>query len=120
MDHFKLVLPEFLNHYGCLFGGHLLCWVDEVAYITVNIDFPDHQFLTISLSQVEFRHVVHEGEILRFSVNCERVGSTSVTYSVSVFGTQGIADTGDSPLFETQITFVAVDDDRNKVPVVRS
>ncbi len=29
MDHHKLVLPEFLNHHGFLFGGYLLKWIDE-------------------------------------------------------------------------------------------
>jgi acyl-CoA hydrolase len=27
------VLPEHLNHYGYLFGGHLLKWVDASAWI---------------------------------------------------------------------------------------
>ena len=116
MDHYKLVLPEFLNHYGCLFGGHMLCWVDEVAYMTVNIDFPGHRFLTISLSQVEFRHVVPEGEILRFQVDCTKLGNTSVCYEVSVYGTQKTS-TPDKPLFQTEITFVAVDETQRKIPI---
>ena len=33
MINHKLVLPQYLNHYGFLFGGHLLKWVDEYAYI---------------------------------------------------------------------------------------
>ena len=40
MEHRKLVLPEFLNNQGYLFGGNLLKWVDESAYITASLDFP--------------------------------------------------------------------------------
>ena len=47
MINHKLVLPERLNHYGYLFGGYLLHWVDEYAYITANLDFPGHRFVNI-------------------------------------------------------------------------
>ena len=39
MDNHKLVMPEHLNHYGYLFGGNLLQWVDEYAYIA---NVPEH------------------------------------------------------------------------------
>jgi len=55
MINHKLVLPEHLNHYGYLFGGYLLHWVDEYAYITANLDFPGHRFVTIGLDKVVFR-----------------------------------------------------------------
>ena len=51
----KLVIPEHLNHYGYLFGGYLLHWVDEYAYITANLDFPGHRFVTIGLDKIVFR-----------------------------------------------------------------
>jgi len=31
MNQYKLALPEHLNHYGYLFGGNMLKWVDEYA-----------------------------------------------------------------------------------------
>ncbi|MCZ6665748.1 MAG: hypothetical protein O7B81_10610 [Gammaproteobacteria bacterium] len=42
MEHHRIVLPEYLNDQGNLFGGYLLKWIDEFAYITVNIEFPNH------------------------------------------------------------------------------
>ena len=43
MDHRKLVLPEHLNDQGSLFGGYLLKWLDEFAYISANMDFPGRE-----------------------------------------------------------------------------
>jgi acyl-CoA hydrolase len=118
MDYYKLVLPEHLNHYGNLFGGHLLMWIDEFAYITANLEFPGNQFVTIALDNVEFRHGVNKGEILKFSIACDRVGNTSVRYKVKVFGTQKHAQP-DVILFETNITYVNIDKDGNKQIIKR-
>ncbi len=80
MEHYKLVRPEHLNHYGNLFGGKLLQWIDELAYITANLEFPGNQFVTIALDNVKFRQGVSNGEILKFSIICDRIGTTSVKY----------------------------------------
>ena len=44
MDHYKYVISEHLNHYGTLYGGNLLKWIDEVGYITAAVDFPNQSF----------------------------------------------------------------------------
>ncbi len=118
MDHYKLVLPEHLNHYGNLFGGNLLKWIDEFAYITANLEFPGNQFVTIALDNVEFRHGVSNGEILRFAVVCNHVGNSSVRYNVKVFGTRHHIHT-EAILFETTITFVNINHDGKKQTIRR-
>ena len=40
MTSYKLVMPGDLNHYGFLFGGKMLMWVDEVAWMAVSGDYP--------------------------------------------------------------------------------
>ena len=116
MDHYKLVLPEHLNDQASLFGGYLLKWLDEFAYITANIDFPGHRFVTIALENVEFKHQIDCGQILRFSVNRKRVGTTSVEYFVEVFGTK-TEKAVDRVLFATNITFVNITDSGEKSPI---
>lgn len=117
MEHHKLVLPEHLNDHGSLFGGYLLKWVDELAYITVNIDFPKCKFVTIALDDVEFRHRMECGEILCFSVDRVRQGNTSVSYDVSVRGSRINADR-ERVLFGTRITFVSIDAQGRKAEIV--
>lgn len=118
MDYYKLVLPEHLNHYGKLFGGNLLKWIDEFAYISANLEFPGNQFVTIALDDVEFRQGVSNGEILKFIIICDRLGISSVKYNVKVFGTRQHSQP-DVILFETNITYVNIDDEGNKQIIKR-
>jgi acyl-CoA hydrolase len=113
MEYYKLVLPEHLNHYGNLFGGNLLKWIDEFAYITANLEFPGNQFVTIALDNVEFRHGVSNGEILKFSIISNHVGNSSVKYQVKAFGIRYHSHT-EAILFETNITFVSINSEGKK------
>ena len=116
MQHYKIVLPADLNDYGSLFGGTLLKWVDEIAYIRVSLDFPGQHFVTIGLDNVEFRHPIREGQILRFECTQTRVGTTSITYNVQVFGAR-YERNSEQVLFENNISFVCVDADANKTKI---
>ncbi len=113
MDHYKIVLPADLNDYGSLFGGTLLKWVDEIAYIRISLDFPGQHFVTIGLDNVEFRHPIREGQILRFNCEKARVGKTSVTYAVKVYAARYQTES-ERVLFESNISFVCVDDKGKK------
>ena len=117
MNHRKLVHPEHMNDQGSLFGGYLLKWIDEFAYITASIDYPGNRFVTIALDNVEFKHPIELGEILRFTVTETRKGTTSVEYLVEVFGEKE-ADSDKTALFATKITFVNVQGDNGKAPIV--
>jgi acyl-CoA hydrolase len=107
VKHRKIVLPEFLNDQGYLFGGNLLKWVDEFAYITASVEFPGNRLVTVSLSEVNFNNPIHPGELLCFDVQRTRKGNTSATYQINVTG-EKLAQTSE-PLFATKITFVNVD-----------
>lgn len=113
MDHYKLVLPEHLNHYGFLFGGYLLHWIDEVAYITTTINFPGREFVTVAMDNVVFKESINKGEVLKFQVLEKKRGRTSVHYQVQVFGQTQNKST-EQVLFETTISFVCVDEQGNK------
>lgn len=108
MEHYKIVLPADLNDYGSLFGGALLKWVDEIAYIRVSLDFPGQHFVTIGLDNVEFKHPIRKGQILRFHCEKTRVGNSSVTYNVKVYGARYETES-EKVLFENNISFVCVD-----------
>ncbi|MFQ5428397.1 MAG: acyl-CoA thioesterase [Thermodesulfobacteriota bacterium] len=113
MLNHKLVLPEHLNHYGYLFGGYLLHWVDEYAYITANLDFPGRRFVTIGLENVVFKKAIRMGSVLKFDINLASRGNTSVTYDVKVFS-DSIKTGGMRAVFENRITFVNIDEDGKK------
>lgn len=117
MINHKLVLPGHLNHYGYLFGGYLLHWVDEYSYITANLDFPGRRFVTIGLDNVVFRKSIRLGSVLKFDINRTRLGSTSATYNARVYSDS--IESGDEELvFDTNITFVNIDEAGEKRPIV--
>ena len=108
MKHYKLVLPEFMNEQEALFGGNLLKWIDEFAYVTASLDHPGNRFVTVSLDNVVFRKPIKVGYILCFEVVQCRIGTTSVEYRVEVFNAKEDVDSHHL-LFETKIIFVNVD-----------
>lgn len=118
MQHYKVVLPADLNDYGSLFGGALLKWIDEIAYIRVSLDFPGRHFVTIALDNVEFKHRIQQGQILCFECQQKRLGKTSVSYQVQVFGARYERDE-EKILFETNITFVCVDGNGDKIQIAK-
>jgi acyl-CoA hydrolase len=116
MDHFKFVISEHLNHYGTLYGGNLLKWIDEVGYITAAVEYPKNRFVTVALENVEFKHRIEVGAILKFSVQKQRMGNSSLTYDVKVYSAIEEAKPN-TVLFETNITFVNIDEHGNKASI---
>lgn len=113
METHRLVLPGDLNHYGFLFGGNLLCWVDEASWIAASLEYPHCQFVTIGMDRVEFHHSVRQGTILEIKCDRIRQGTTSVTYGVEVRDRKSHPD----PIFSTNVTFVRVDDTGAKLAI---
>ena len=116
MKHYQLVLPEFMNEQGVLFGGYLLKWIDEFAYITASLDYPANRFVTVSLDNVVFRKPIKVGYILCFDVVQVRKGTTSVSYDIKVHNAKD-PSMKDELLFETGIVFVNIDEQGKKQPI---
>ena len=114
MENHKLVLPEHLNQYGYLYGGNLVKWADEYAWIAASLDYPECNFVTIGLDKVEFKRSVKEGAILRFLIEKTKVGNTSVQYSVNVLQANNVQE---GSVFSTKVTFVHIDKNGEKISV---
>lgn len=117
MTNYRLVMPGDLNQYGFLFGGKMLLWIDETAWLAAELDFPACRFVTVGMSRVSFHKSVRNGTALRFETDILRKGNTSVTYQVQVFSRNLNEDRADEKVFETEITFVRVDSDGKKIPL---
>jgi acyl-CoA hydrolase len=116
MESYKIVLPEHLNHYGFLFGGNMLQWVDEVAYIAATLEFPGCNFVTVGMDRVEFRKSICQGSILRFDIQRTRTGTTSVRYSVNV-SARDLQASEEHSVFSTSITYVCIDNCGRKTAI---
>lgn len=108
MDNFTLVRPEHLNHHGYLFGGVMLKWIDENAWMAATREFPGSTLVTVSMDACRFKHPVVNGSILRFLMLKSRQGTTSVSYTVTVYAdAPGAAE--EKEVFSTDVTFVQLD-----------
>lgn len=112
METHRLVFTEDLNQYGYLFGGRLLSWADEAAFIAASLEFPQARFVTIAMDKVEFHHSVKNGAILRIASELVSKGRTSVTYQIDISIKQ---EQQRGVIFATKVTFVNVDETGAKV-----
>lgn len=108
MDNFTIVRPEHLNHHGYLFGGQLLKWVDEDAWLVAARDFPGYSLVTRAMDNIDFKTRIENGSILRLHILPFKKGNTSITYSVEVFADEPGA-TEEKHVFSTHVTFVCLD-----------
>ena len=105
-NNFKVVKPEDLNHYGYLFGGKLLQWIDEYSWIAATLDFPSYSFVTRSMDSVKFKKSVRQGSILSFKIDNYELGKAYVKYKVIVSLEMQAEN---NIVFETIVTFVSID-----------
>ncbi len=118
MDSFTLVRTEHLNHHGKLFGGQLLKWVDEYAWMAAARDFPGCVLVTRAMEKCDFKHAVPNGSIMRFKVERKETRSTSATYSVDVYADMP-GQSLEKLIFSNCVTFVAVDCSGQKTPLLQ-
>ena len=113
MENYNLVRPEHLNHHGYLFGGQMLSWIDESAWMAAARDFPNCTFVTRAMDRIDFKHQVKNGSILRFDVTKTKTGNSSVTYLVEVYEDER-SSVDEKLAFSTTVTFVNIDELGNK------
>ncbi|OJF76437.1 MAG: acyl-CoA thioesterase [Treponema sp. CETP13] len=116
METYAVVRTEHLNHNGTLFGGQLLLWVDEYAWMAASLDFPGKKLVTRAMDTVEFKYSAHSGSILRFDITQKLLGTTSVKYHVDVFADE-VGASKEKIIFSNCVTFVAVGKDGKKTPL---
>ncbi|MFO7817205.1 MAG: acyl-CoA thioesterase [Thermodesulfobacteriota bacterium] len=113
MDNYVLVRPEHLNHYGYLFGGIMLKWVDEFAWLAASKEYRGCRLVTVAMDEIRFREPVVNGSILRFNIERQKKGRSSATYLVDVFSDEPGA-VQEKWVFATTVTFVRVGESGEK------
>jgi acyl-CoA hydrolase len=119
MNTYCFVRPEHLNHHGFLFGGQLLKWIDEYAWLAASMDFPGLTLVTRAMDDIQFQKRVCNGAILRFDIKIHKRGQTSVTYTVQVFASDQ-SSRNEEVVFSTHITFVSIDEKGEKVSIIQN
>ncbi len=110
-----LMTPDMANFAGNVHGGAILKHLDQVAYACAS-RYAGRYVVTLSVDQVIFRQPIHVGELVTFYAAVNYTGRTSMEVGIKVVTEdirQGLVRHANSCYF----TMVAVDDERNPVPV---
>jgi acyl-CoA hydrolase len=104
-----LVLPQFTNALGTIFGGQVAAWIDMCAAIAAQ-RFCRRQVVTASIDELHFLHPIQRGHIAIFKASVNAAWTRSMEVGVRV--------EGEDPLTGVRVhtataytTFVALDPD---------
>ncbi len=111
----KVVAPATTNLYDTLFGGTLLSWMDEVAFITAT-RYGRCPFVTVSLERIDFEKPIPAGFIVELVGRVEHVGRTSLKVRIDVF-VEGMFNASRDKAVTGLITMVAIDESRKPAPI---
>ncbi|MBO5892519.1 MAG: acyl-CoA thioesterase [Oscillospiraceae bacterium] len=79
-----LICPAHINHYGRLFGGHLLKWIDELAGI-VAIRHCGGTVTTAAIDNLQFQAPAYTGDMIVLQGRVTYVGRTSMEIRVDTY-----------------------------------
>lgn len=110
-----LVLPPDANHYGTIFGGKVMAYVDKIAAIAA-MRHARHPVVTASSDSLDFLAPIKVGEAIHLEAFVTYAHKTSLEVHVKVQSEDLM--TGELCLTATSfLTFVALDKDGNKTEV---
>lgn len=81
----RLVMSKDLNGANKLFGGTILAWIDEQAYIEVISILNSTNVVTKYISAIEFISGAKVGDVVEIKPTFVKAGKTSITVKVEVF-----------------------------------
>ena len=80
----KMIAHKDLNSNGTLFGGRVLDWIDEEAYIYCSCQLDNDRVVTRSMSNIDFLHSAIRGDIIEIGMEIVKIGTTSITIRCDV------------------------------------
>tara|TARA_B110000503_G_scaffold133899_1_gene212098 strand:+ start:10082 stop:10462 length:381 start_codon:yes stop_codon:yes gene_type:complete len=79
-----MISARDLNSNGTLFGGRVLAWIDEEAFIFATCQIGSEKLVTKLISKVEFVSTARIGDIIEIGTELISLGTTSLTLSCIV------------------------------------
>jgi acyl-CoA hydrolase len=110
-----LMTPDTANFSGNVHGGHLLKWLDQVAYACAS-RYAAKYVVTVSVDQVTFREPIAVGELVTFLASVNYTGTSSMEIGIKVLA-QDIRSQAVRHVNSCFFTMVAVDENRKPVQV---
>lgn len=109
-----VMMPRDTNQYGTIFGGVILSYIDQAAFIEAR-RHGNHRWVTASMERVDFRAPVLVGDVVSLRTCTQHRGRRSITVRVVVESERYL--TQESILVtEALVSMVSVDADGRPIP----
>lgn len=108
----RIVKNEDLNGFGTLFGGKALAWIDEEAAIFCQCQLQVKGLVTKFMSEIDFKHSAHLGDIVEIGADLISVGRTSITIKCSIRNKTTLQEI----ITVDKIVFVHIDENGKAIP----
>ena len=112
------MMPKETNALGTIFGGVVLSYIDQAAAIEAHLYHPG-KLVTVAMDKIEFKQPVFVGDLVSFFTDTERVGTTSIAVTVSVWAQRAADRDKLIPVTEAHATLVAVDAHMKPTKILR-
>ncbi|MHB8623180.1 MAG: acyl-CoA thioesterase [Sulfuricaulis sp.] len=112
-------LPKDTNAAGDIFGGWIMSHVDIAGSIAASRRAKG-RVVTVAVNAFHFVAPVYVTDVVSFYADVIKVGNTSLTVDVEVYAERGLRFTNPGEVVkvtEAVLTYVAVDENRQKRPV---
>ncbi len=80
----KVVSTEHLNPHGTLFGGYLMAWIDEVAFMSARRHAGVPTVVTVNIDNISFLTPLKLGEHIMLTARVNYVGRSAMEIGVRV------------------------------------
>lgn len=80
----QLMTPDWANHLGNVHGGHVLSFVDNIAYVCA-ARYSRTVAVTAAVDRVDFHEPIHVGELLTLVARITYVGRSSMEVEINIF-----------------------------------
>jgi len=115
-----MTMPRDANVYGTIFGGVILGYIDQAAFIEAR-KLGAHRWVTAAMDKVEFKAPVHLGDVVNLRTRPVRMGTSSVTVEVEM-DAERLVPSSDGPagvivpVTHATLVMVAVDKAGKPIP----
>lgn len=112
----KICMALDIGVHGNLFGGNMMCFLDEAAAAYANQICDTPRMVTKKIEEVVFECPVKVGNIIKIYGEVDRIGTSSITLKLEA--RKHNVYTGQQKLVcSTKMVFVRIDDEGQPVPI---
>lgn len=110
-----LMMPKYTNPDGDIFGGVILSMIDEAAAVEAQRQ-ARHRYVTVSMDSIQFHLPVKVGDMVSLWCQTLKIGKSSIQIHIDVLANPKCSDE-EYKVTEATVTMVAIDDQRNSIPI---